>query len=630
MTKRTLIPTALAAMLACAQLPALYAQDLEREPLRPAREEASRDEASCLAAEARPRIAVLDFTGADPAAGEKAAQLLRESLESTGDFSVPNREDMARTLAKEKLGLTGVTDPGEAAAIGRVLGAKYVVTGSVSGTGKGYSAAVRFISAADGRLVSAKTVTAPGRDFFLGIVNYFSKEGYGYLGAAHLPKRQQAAAPAPAVPPAVSTVPAAAPAAVSTAPAAGDVTYEQVLERPDDIELNYAFARTRVRQGDLKGAAAALERILMLNPSLDAIRLFYAVVLYRLDVLPEAKREFKTVAEGRASGAVKSEAQSYLKVIRRRELPTTFSAGLSAGAEYDSNRNASPLSQKRLFLDTPLALTGDSLRKDDFSLLTIADAEVRRVVDASRRHEVFGSLSYFRTDQARVASVNLQALSAKLGGVYKAGRYELTPALSWDRVLLAREKFLVNTGGSLRLDGKPGKRDSFWAELGYVYQDNFATPAVSSNPERRGPLYTVSAGADRVLTPVMKAGAGLTYTAKLAAKDYDAYGGLALNLRHQWLLGRGFFLMSSLCLGNDVYREADAAISRRVRKDATLRAGTTLGAPAQGLFGGPDLLKDLTLTLSLEYFRANSTVLNYTYENFKAALLLGYRWDAGL
>jgi Flp pilus assembly protein TadD len=70
------------------------------------------------------------------------------------------------------------------------------------------------------------------------------------------------------------------------------VTYADVLRDPDNIELNLRFARTRVNEGNVRGAAATLERILLIDPDLAQVRLFYGVVLYRLENLDEAEKEF--------------------------------------------------------------------------------------------------------------------------------------------------------------------------------------------------------------------------------------------------------------------------------------------------------------------------------------------------
>ncbi|MGH7006617.1 MAG: tetratricopeptide repeat protein, partial [Alphaproteobacteria bacterium] len=42
-----------------------------------------------------------------------------------------------------------------------------------------------------------------------------------------------------------------------------DVSFEEVLRDPDNAELNYAYALTLIRQGDLLGALSTLERILL-------------------------------------------------------------------------------------------------------------------------------------------------------------------------------------------------------------------------------------------------------------------------------------------------------------------------------------------------------------------------------
>ena len=76
------------------------------------------------------------------------------------------------------------------------------------------------------------------------------------------------------------------------------VSYADVLRDPDNVGLNFRFARQQVRRGDVKGSAATLERILLVNPSLAQVRLFYAVVLFRLENLNESQREFSPDSPG--------------------------------------------------------------------------------------------------------------------------------------------------------------------------------------------------------------------------------------------------------------------------------------------------------------------------------------------
>ena len=81
-------------------------------------------------------------------------------------------------------------------------------------------------------------------------------------------------------------------------PAFAEITYEQILAAPDDVQLNLDYARQEVASGRLQQAAAALERLLLNRPNWDAVRLFYGIVLYRLNDLEGTKRELRLL-EGR-------------------------------------------------------------------------------------------------------------------------------------------------------------------------------------------------------------------------------------------------------------------------------------------------------------------------------------------
>jgi hypothetical protein len=87
------------------------------------------------------------------------------------------------------------------------------------------------------------------------------------------------------------------------------------------------------------------------------------------------------------------------------------------------------------------------------------------------------------------------------------------------------------------------------------------------------------------------------------------------------------FLISSFNINEDHYKQADAAVGNRYRKDTLMRANGTLGAPMKLLH---PRLKDLLWTLTYEYYHALSNVPNYAYTNNKLATMVTYRWEVGL
>ncbi|MCM8794329.1 MAG: tetratricopeptide repeat protein [Candidatus Omnitrophica bacterium] len=79
--------------------------------------------------------------------------------------------------------------------------------------------------------------------------------------------------------------------ALRRAPFEGEeISYEQILADPDNVELNIRYARAQIARGNLKAAATALERILLIDPSLAQVQLLYGIVLFRLDNTEEAER----------------------------------------------------------------------------------------------------------------------------------------------------------------------------------------------------------------------------------------------------------------------------------------------------------------------------------------------------
>lgn len=82
------------------------------------------------------RIGVVAFENKAPYAqkriGETATDIIITELTKTGKFIVVERDKMDKILDEQKLGQTGVIDPGTAAQVGKVLGLNAILTGSVS------------------------------------------------------------------------------------------------------------------------------------------------------------------------------------------------------------------------------------------------------------------------------------------------------------------------------------------------------------------------------------------------------------------------------------------------------------------------------------------------------------------
>lgn len=150
------------------------------------------------------------------------------------------------------------------------------------------------------------------------------------------------------------------------------VTFQQVLEDPDNIELNVRYALTQIRDGNVRGAGATLERVLLIRPDLAVVRVLFAIVLFRLDNLDEAERELVSLLELDLEPKLRRQIDQYLDQIASRRKKTIFTFAMNFATQYDWNRNASPKSEIRLAADLPTRTTGDSSRQDDLALNGLA------------------------------------------------------------------------------------------------------------------------------------------------------------------------------------------------------------------------------------------------------------------
>ena len=62
-----------------------------------------------------------------------------------------------------------------------------------------------------------------------------------------------------------------------------NITYEQILDNPSDLELNLNYAKQQEKQGNLKLTLATLERLSMLYPENLDIKLYLLSILIEMD-----------------------------------------------------------------------------------------------------------------------------------------------------------------------------------------------------------------------------------------------------------------------------------------------------------------------------------------------------------
>ena len=101
---------------------------------------------------AREYIAIIDFEGININEGDAKAltQRLTSEMIELQLYQVLERSEMKRLLEEQKFQYSGCVDTKCAGELGKILGAKYMVVGTISQIGKSFSIDSRLISVESG------------------------------------------------------------------------------------------------------------------------------------------------------------------------------------------------------------------------------------------------------------------------------------------------------------------------------------------------------------------------------------------------------------------------------------------------------------------------------------------------
>ena len=418
-------------------------------------------------------------------------------------------------------------------------------------------------------------------------------------------------------------------AALLQAPGAAGVRYADVLANPDDPVLNFRWANQQVADGDLKGAAATLERILILHPQMDQVRVFLAIVLFRLDDLQGAAIEFERLDGRDLPEEIAETVRNYRERIARRERRTIGSIAFSGGALYQSNRNTAPKSGTLLFRDLRFQLAGAGLEDDDYAYRGIAELAVQHRVGKQEQHTLFGKLTLFNQEQEKLDRFDTRSMAAEFGMLWRQAEFDLRMRAFGTLLDLSSEKFVRTVGGDLSLERQLSPH---WRVAGLARLESFdydGIPGARRAYERTGLETTLGVENSWVLTPRHKSELGLFVRNRSAQRRFYAYWGPELQWSHTWLPGSGQFVIAAFRAEWNRYKFPQAFVSRKRRRDTVLHSRLVYGAPlsfyTRGLAEGG--IGEIVLSFSADYLWASSNLPNFTYDDLQFGFLVTKQFE---
>ena len=414
---------------------------------------------------------------------------------------------------------------------------------------------------------------------------------------------------------------------------APSVTFQDVLAHPDDPEINISYARRLIAEGRLGLASATLERILLLNPNLDNVRLLYAVVMYRLDNIDEARRELQLLLEKQLSPTMQAEAERYAALIEARSNPLQRTASVTIGMHHDSNRNAYPRGRDFLVLGVPVKGTSRSRR--DWGRIALGNVVYRFDTGRQNAQEIYGDVSFLLDDQVTRNNLDVGATLVEGGLVYKAALAKFVPKIGYNYIELNGRKYVGDTWMGVSAERRIfSPKFTGMAEI-LLGRENFSNSRLAPfATEQNGNYFTTEFTGLFNYDQTTRLKGSYKFkdnTAKVSFNGYQSHRAQAEMVR---LLPHRGFLIAGLTAERQFYDSVDPFVtSMQKRMDTDWNMGLTLGMPfgeAMHLLDEetviPDGWRELLMSVSTNYTISQSNIPNYDYNNLRFQALMTKRW----
>lgn len=420
------------------------------------------------------------------------------------------------------------------------------------------------------------------------------------------------------------------------------VTYEEVLENPDDIDLNIRYARTLIEKGQLNQAAITLERVLIVNPNLDRVRLLYGIVLYRLDNLAEARQELQTVLdEGDLDGDLQRQARTYLDRIARRQQDVGGFLTVGAGLHGDTNRNSFPESGDIRIQNPFNGQPGDQIvpaqgdENADWGQIAFAEGRVNYDPGRQRLTNLYAQATTLVDNQAQEDDLDVLAGVAEIGGTVDATELQITPHLRYQHLDVGGAKYAQIPEVGIRFERTSHAIQGLngFVETRVSYEEFNNTFDLPSNEDQNGFRYEIEPGAGYNIFNAWRVEGSYRFTAKDADEDFESYFGHRLRASSTYVFDYQGFVTGTASLEYKDFDGMERFVSvTKVREDIDSRVRLTYGVPVAAILratGSDDpaaASESLVLSMTGEYFNSESNISNFDYENWRGSFLVTKRF----
>ena len=391
-----------------------------------------------------------------------------------------------------------------------------------------------------------------------------------------------------------------------------NITYIQILQNPNDLDLNLKYAQQQGKMGNYKQTISTLERLNMIYPDNVEIKLYLLSVLVQIDSPEKANT---IIEEMKLRRDLEAEDLEALKEIEEELLdrePSLWTITLDTGVASVWSNNVGSVSKTRLKMSSDSRDEFGSAMYDRTGSGAFGISLTRPVGEES---SFLINFAHTTSDQYEEKDDDFQSYGLTFGFDTSLGNQNLSPYLIMSKTDNMTDadafSFMYGIGGFF----SAGERNSF--SYGYAYTDSKSNhnseDDTANEANAIGHGYTL--GHDFIVNRLISTSIGLGYSDSDAnvdaGNDAETYDfSLSVNFAFPW----AFVSASSSHSFND-YKKADSSVvSDMARSDYAHTYSLALTKAIGDFFPFIDPNRSLFINLSYENVDSEANIINYDYE----------------
>ena len=407
--------------------------------------------------------------------------------------------------------------------------------------------------------------------------------------------------------------------------ASAQITYEEILDNPTDLELNLNYAKQQESSGNLKLTISTLERLSMLYPESLEIKLYLLSILIKMDSKVKVDLMIRTMLnDPNTTIETKKLVAELLSDTGTKKKESKWFAYLDMKYSQTEEDNISGVTKTKLLMQEGNKIPYTTV---DSKLVVEYDKTYTRGSALTVGKNIDESSSLFFNLGVDVNTINKKikgdndVVSSSMSYFKVMDNHYISPYVYWSKPNYRKQADYDTMGLGINNTFIMNEKNNLNYSLGYSDTSYVENAAFDTAAENDSGTYSSFIRHNYNFTKKIQLGTKLILNRTESIKEFDSYDTRGISLSYSHILPFGRLKLKSTFLKND-YDKVESFVSPTIiRKDESLVTSISLDGQLTQILPFLkrfDKKNTIFYTLNMKQSDVSSNILNHDIErNFK-------------